>query len=504
MGVLILVVLTLIITIGVRSLKPQRQLPPGPNFIQLIWDVLQFPHMAASERIKKWSQKYGPILSFGFGTRTMIVLGNRSTANALFVRKSPNFSNRPDFIFLNKYIFKSLMPIFMPYDHHWQAMNRERMVLMSPRNSKAYRQVQSLTARYLLFTMLQGGDLGARFAAYAQNLTSTLLYGTDIGSLRPIDIQQLSFLLENVKSSACLENVLVDVLPFIENLPGVSNFLARRAEPLSEGFMQYSEKKLESALQRPSWNMASAFRQLDGEKLAWKAFCVSLCEIEIGASATTPMAMSIITKMIASHPQEARKLQAEIDRVVGTKRLPTFDDLECLPGLQSFVKESLRLRTIAPLNVPHSVSCEDEYMGYRIPKGALIFANQWAMNMDESVFEDPLSFKPERWLLNPSLPSPSLFGFGKRACPGQTISTNTVSIAVASMIWAFDFDDNENTEKSGRPPSLFDEGPQITGVRVRCRSPSHAALIEREWLATNPDPSIELDKIGRVLGVEMK
>ncbi|KAJ9489823.1 hypothetical protein VN97_g3431 [Penicillium thymicola] len=140
-------------------------------------------------------------------------------------------------------------------------------------------------------------------------------------------------------------------------------------------------------------------------------------------------------------------------------------------------------------------------MGYRIPEGALIFSNQWALNMEESVYEDPMSFKPERWLENPTLPSPFIFGFGKRACPGQSISMDSLSIAMASMMWAFDFYDNKIIEDLGRPPSLVDEGPQIAGIQARCRGPSHVALIEQEWFATNTDPSTELDRIGKALGL---
>lgn len=42
------------------------------------------------------------------------------------------------------------------------------------------------------------------------------------------------------------------------------------------------------------------------------------------------------------NPQLAKKAQEEIDRVVGTDRMPTLDDRERLPYLDCIFKETLR------------------------------------------------------------------------------------------------------------------------------------------------------------------
>jgi cytochrome P450 len=46
--------------------------------------------------------------------------------------------------------------------------------------------------------------------------------------------------------------------------------------------------------------------------------------------------------------------QAELDKVVGSDRLPTFDDEEDLPFIRAIVKETLRWRPIAVLGVSYS------------------------------------------------------------------------------------------------------------------------------------------------------
>ena len=51
------------------------------------------------------------------------------------------------------------------------------------------------------------------------------------------------------------------------------------------------------------------------------------------------------------HPEVQRKAQQEIDRVVGTNRLPNLDDREHLPYLVAVHKEVLRWHTVGPMGI---------------------------------------------------------------------------------------------------------------------------------------------------------
>jgi cytochrome P450 len=53
--------------------------------------------------------------------------------------------------------------------------------------------------------------------------------------------------------------------------------------------------------------------------------------------------------VMCNYPQMQAKAQAEIDSVVGTDRLPTYEDRENLPFLNAFIKELYRFFTVAPL-----------------------------------------------------------------------------------------------------------------------------------------------------------
>ena len=79
------------------------------------------------------------------------------------------------------------------------------------------------------------------------------------------------------------------------------------------------------------------------------------------------------------HPEVQAKAREEIDRVVGTHRLPTFSDRENLPYVEAVVKEAFRWHPIAPMGLPHVTTEDDVGNEYLIPKGAMIVPNIWCV-----------------------------------------------------------------------------------------------------------------------------
>ena len=83
--------------------------------------------------------------------------------------------------------------------------------------------------------------------------------------------------------------------------------------------------------------------------------------------------MSFILAMTLNQEVQ-KKAQAEVDRIVGSHRLPEFDDLDDMVYTRAVIMETLRWMTAIPLPVPHATSEDDVYEGYHIPKGAMIIA----------------------------------------------------------------------------------------------------------------------------------
>jgi cytochrome P450 len=52
---------------------------------------------------------------------------------------------------------------------------------------------------------------------------------------------------------------------------------------------------------------------------------------------------------LIERPEVFARARAEIDRVVGTDRLPNFDDYDQLPYITAMSKEALRWREVGPI-----------------------------------------------------------------------------------------------------------------------------------------------------------
>jgi len=102
----------------------------------------------------------------------------------------------------------------------------------------------------------------------------------------------------------------------------------------------------------------------------WSAFAMYLA-----GSDTTVSAFMIFFLAMALFPEVQEKAWEEIERVIGTNRLPVIPDRENLPYVEALVKETLRWETVVPMCVPHASAQNDYIAGYRIPKGAILLPN---------------------------------------------------------------------------------------------------------------------------------
>lgn len=66
---------------------------------------------------------------------------------------------------------------------------------------------------------------------------------------------------------------------------------------------------------------------------------------------------------MALYPDVQEKIQAEIDNVVRSHRLPTISDRASLPYVCAAIKEALRWNPITPLSVPRRINQDDYYNG---------------------------------------------------------------------------------------------------------------------------------------------
>jgi cytochrome P450 len=215
--------------------------------------------------------------------------------------------------------------------------------------------------------------------------------------------------------------------------------------------------------------------------------------IEAG-SETTSSALNSVIKFLAAYPEVQRKAREELLSVVGNDRTPTYEDN--LPYIRAIGKEILRMRPVTNIGTPHRTTENVIYKDMFIPKGTVISLNQYALHYDPSLYEDPETFNPGRYLGHPlkagvyvAHPDPYQrdhfdFGAGRRICPGMHLAENSLEIVLAKLLWAF-----EILPPEGKEMDLSDEAnedgantlPKPYRVRFVPRSAGAAEVVRREW-----------------------
>ncbi|KAF5182045.1 Cytochrome p450 [Thalictrum thalictroides] len=146
-----------------------------------------------------------------------------------------------------------------------------------------------------------------------------------------------------------------------------------------------------------------------------------------------------------------------------------------IPYLQAVVKETLRLHPPVPLLVPRRCIEDTEYMGYSIPMDTQVLVNVWAIGRDPASWEEPFSFKPDRFLNSnidykghhyQLLP----FGAGRRMCAGVMLGQRMLYLSIASLVHTFEW-----ALEDGVTPETMDMR-EMFGVALRKAEPLKAVL----------------------------
>ncbi|KAJ8108663.1 hypothetical protein ONZ43_g6355 [Nemania bipapillata] len=238
----------------------------------------------------------------------------------------------------------------------------------------------------------------------------------------------------------------------------------------------------------------------DYRALKWTAFT-----LYVGGSDTGVSTMTAFFLAMTLFPTVQSKAREEIDRVIGTGRLPTFSDRESLPYVNAVVTEAWRWHPALPTGVAHTTMTEDFVDGYYIPKGAIVTPNVWWFMHDPAVYPDPSVFNPSRFLGSNPAPDPTkhVFGYGRRQCSGRYFADSLVWIHIAQCLAVFDI--SKALDEDGREieptvqflPGLISRTEEFKAT-VKPRSHQHEALI-RQLQEQNPWDKSNADELQEIV-----
>ncbi|PYH46227.1 cytochrome P450 [Aspergillus saccharolyticus JOP 1030-1] len=453
--------------------------PPGPRPLPILGNLHQLPRRDTWRTLKSWHDRFGPIITVWMGSRPMVILGSFECAKDLLEKRPFIYSSRPSY--LTDGIGSDALVVGLPYGNRWRKHRFLLNTLLSRTRCEDYIKSQDLECKQLLWELLWTNDFAYQFHRFAASLSFSLAYGQRMERGDESEVQEVDRLMRQMSDKVFLPGV---AFPLLNYLPQWLAPWKKTAAWLQETQARFFTHQMQKALSQSvkTWShivheVARNRREVSFNELEM-AHVVGVT-YEAGSDTTAFVLETFVLVAVLQRPAVVRA-QIELDKVVGCHRMPALCDLPQLPYLQAFVREVLRWRPVVPGGLHHCTSQDDEYLEYQIPAGTTVIPNHWSLEYDESVFPNPHSFQPERWIDNPKLPT-CAFGMGRRACPGRHLAQNSLYLVISRMLWAYDI------RCVGRPPDSFamtqgiSSRPRPFAVRFHPRSHRHQSIIETEY-----------------------
>ena len=203
-----------------------------------------------------------------------------------------------------------------------------------------------------------------------------------------------------------------------------------------------------------------------GRPLSDAAICDELIVFILAGHDTTATTLTFALWQLGRHRRMQERVRAEVDAV----GQPTPENVHLLSYTVQVLREALRLCPPAA-GVSRTAVRDIEVDGYRVEAGSMIGFGIWAVQRDPALWDDPLTFDPDRFSPQQAkqrdrwqyLP----FGAGPRSCIGDHFAMLEATLALATIIGRCEIG------------SLSDEFPVAVPFTTVAAKPVPALVIRR-------------------------
>jgi cytochrome P450 len=150
---------------------------------------------------------------------------------------------------------------------------------------------------------------------------------------------------------------------------------------------------------------------------------------------TTATGLGWVFQRLLADPAALARARAEVRDVVGAGDV-TAEHLPRLPFVDAVLQETLRLNPPVPIAV-RSLARPARVAGFDLPAGAHVVPCMWLAQREPDAYEDPLAFRPERFLDGARRATPFTlfpFGGGQRACIGLAFALFEMKMILVTVL----------------------------------------------------------------------
>ncbi|KAH1089564.1 hypothetical protein J1N35_016821 [Gossypium stocksii] len=412
-GILLAVVVALVFFFQAltwtRRAKNKR-LPPGPKGLPIIGNLLMIgnnPH----HDFQRLAQKYGPIMHLRFGLMPVIVVSSPEAAELFLKTHDLVFASRPPHDCSRLISYNQQNLAFSPYGSYWRNMRKMcTLELLSNHKINSFRSMRMEELHGLVRYIREAAaatdvvDLSSMVLSFTTENTCRMIIGKkyDHG-----DFSEKGFkatIQEGTQIAATFN--LADYIPQIRALD--LQGLTKRMKIIAKDLDDFLENIIDEHVQSKDGNRVKDFvdvmlglmgsEETNEYRVERDTIKAIILDMLVGSMDTSAAAIDWTLTELIRHPQVMKKVQKELENVIGMKRMVEESDLEKLEYLDMVVKESFRLHPVLPLLVPHAAREDCIVDGFHIPKNSRIFVNTWAIGRDKRFWANAERFYPKRFI----------------------------------------------------------------------------------------------------------
>nr|WBW48851.1 cytochrome P450 76AH88 [Isodon rubescens] len=456
-----------------------RNLPPGPFPLPIVGNILQMWGQSPHKSLHKLAKRYGPVMSLHLGGLFTVVVTAPELAKE--VLSGQVFTARPGGVTDHKDHDKVSIATLPTESSEWRNLRKicheHLFSRQSLGKSRGFRHKNmQLLLDYLQKFCDNGQAVNVREALLTSsvNFMSATLFSSDDVTFDSRVTSEFKEILDGIITFV-KDYSYADFLPFLKSFDpeGQRRKLDFYHGRLLGQIKSQLDQRLEFRRANPNAPKRTDFletlidiSQGSDYNLTLRELPYLLFDLYL-ATDTTIMTIEWVMTELLLHPDILSKVKDEVTSVVGDRKIIEDEDISRLPYLEALIKEVFRYHPVS-YNIPRMPVQDCEIKGYFISKGTLVTVNVWAMNRDPSIWHNPDSFDPDRFL-NSSIDLKGQcfelvpFGSGKRICPGMSLALLDLSRTVAALIHNFNW--------KFAPGERERNGDVISGVLLRREAP---------------------------------
>ncbi|KAK4486394.1 hypothetical protein RD792_009068 [Penstemon davidsonii] len=457
--------LTLVSIIWFMIKKPTSKsppLPPGPRGLPIV-GYLPYIGKNLLVQFTELAHQYGPIYKLHLGHKLWVVVSSPSITKEVVRDNDLIFANRSVSIGLRVATYGGSGVVWSPNDPGWRLMRKIFVhEMISPSSLEASYNLRKDVVRKTIKNIYHnkaGKAIQMRDLCFLTvlNIVINLMWGGTIeGEEGERIVTEFNTVVERLLDLTGKGNIS-DFFPFLAglDLQGVKRDMESHVECMDKMFDAvidlYQDRFNGKGNEQGRKDFLQLLLKLKEDKdsemgLTQQQFRVMMMDFIAGGTSAQSTAIEWAMAELLKNPEIMAKVQEELSAVVGENNIVEESHMSKLKYMEAVFKESLRLHPAIPFLIPRSPIESSIIGGYTIPKKTTVFVNVWSIQRDPSIWENPLEFRPQRFLdENQNLDYSGNnfnyfpFGSGRRICAGMPLAERMSFYILASLLHSFEW-----------------------------------------------------------------